>query len=196
MKSITGDIVVDYLEGSSSYGVIYEDGKFSSFLMGGEEKNLFDILTDIKKFIYENQMESAKKLLKVYKPLIFGSGDDNLIEYYHSVQFEYFYWKHSAKESEFKYHKLFKEKIEKLLPEYKLIKKKNNPRHIPDAWVERDGEEIPVEIKLNDFDQKALRQLRRYINVYKKNKGIAIGRKLTVDLPSDIRFISLEELER
>lgn len=83
----------------------------------------------------------------------------------------------------------------KYFPEYKLIRKKNNSKHIPDAWVEQDGEEIPVEMKLNDFDAKALKQLRRYINVYKKNKGIAIGRKLTVELPSDIRFISLEELE-
>jgi len=195
MKSITGSIVVDYLEGSSSYGVIYEDGKFSSFLMDGEEKSLFDILTDIKKFIYEDAMDSAKKLLKTYKPLIFASGDDNLIEYYHSIQFEYFYWRHSAKESEFKYQKLFKDKVENLYPEYKLTTMEHNPEHIPDAWVEKSGEKIPVEVKLRSFDKAALRQLERYIAAFQTKEGIAVARDVTVELPENIRFISLEELE-
>src|SRR5699024_1708766 len=195
MKSITGNIVVDYLKGSSSYGVIYEDGKFSSFLMDGEEKSLLDILTDIKKFIYEDAMDSANILLKTYKPLIFASGDDNLIEYYHSIQFEYFYWKHSSKESEFKYQKLFKDKVEILYPEYKLTTMKHNPEHIPDAWVEKSGEKIPVEVKLRSFDKAALRQLERYIEAFKTKEGIAVARDVTVELPENIRFISLEELE-
>lgn len=37
-------------------------------------------------------------------------------------------------------------------------------------------------------------QLMRYMNVYDTKIGLAIGRKLTVDLPANIEFIPLTEL--
>ena len=195
MKSIAGNIEIDYMEGRNDIGVVYKDGKFSHYLIGGEVKNLYDMVTMTKEYIYENDLTVAKKLLSLWKPLIYQSEDENLISYYHSVDFEHSYWRFSSMRNERNYQEKFNEKVEYIFPEYKLIKRKNNPKHIPDAWVEQDGEEIPVEMKLNDFNEKALKQLRRYMNVYKTNKGIAIGKNLTVDLPSDIRFISLDELE-
>ena len=50
-------------------------------------------------------------------------------------------------------------------------------------------------MKLNGFDGKALKQLERYMKVYKCEKGIAVGRTLNVKLPQNIEFVFLSELE-
>ena len=99
--------------------------------------------------------------------------------------------------NEFYYQKLFKDNVKLILgKQYKLLKnKKNNPHHIPDAWVEMNGEEIPVEVKRGCFDKKALRQLKRYMFVYQSKQGIAVAKELTVDLPENIIFVSLAQLE-
>jgi hypothetical protein len=73
--------------------------------------------------------------------------------------------------------------------EYKIVSKKNDPHHHPDFWVEKDGNEIPVECKLDSFTAAALRQLQRYMDFYGASKGIAVGRKLVCELPENIDFI-------
>lgn len=95
--------------------------------------------------------------------------------------------------NEFHYQNLFKEKCESL-GYGKPITRKSNLKDIPDAWVERNGEEIPVEVKLRDFNESALNQLLRYISSYKTKRGIAVGEKLTVELPENIEFVSLDQL--
>ena len=97
-------------------------------------------------------------------------------------------------ETEYQIHSLFKEKYSKLY-DGKIVNHKNNPKHIPDAWVLKDDEYIPVEMKLYDFDDKALNQLNRYINFYNCKHGIAVGSKCTVELPENIQFISIDELK-
>lgn len=94
---------------------------------------------------------------------------------------------------EFYYQNLFKEKCESL-GYGKPITVKSNLKDIPDAWVERNGEKIPVEVKLRDFNEHALNQLLRYISSYKAKRGIAVGEKLTVELPDNIEFVSLDQL--
>lgn len=80
---------------------------------------------------------------------------------------------------------------------YKKVSKHNNPKFRPDGWVAKDGADIPipVEVKLHSFDQAALKQLQGYMTEYECSEGIAIGEKLTVELPHNIRFISIKELE-
>lgn len=101
-------------------------------------------------------------------------------------------------ENEFTIQSMFKENVEKILgSEYHLLKeKKNNPRHIPDAWVTFEDQEIPVEVKYNTFDKKALKQLQRYMKVYKSKTGIAIGRTLGTYLPDNIRFVSISDMNK
>lgn len=99
------------------------------------------------------------------------------------------------KESEFYYQDLFKKKYVKIR-DGKIIDKKSDNLNIPDAWVEKEGEFLPVEVKLKDFDKRALNQLQRYISVYDCKNGIAVAENLTVELPENIEFISFDELER
>ena len=116
------------------------------------------------------------------------------IENFHSVASRLMFenvretWK-----NEFYYQNLFKEKCESL-GYGKPITVKSNLKDIPDAWVERNGEKIPVEVKLSDFNEHAINQLLRYISSYKAKRGIAVGEKLTVELPDNIEFVSLDQL--
>lgn len=96
--------------------------------------------------------------------------------------------------SEFDIHELVKEKVIKIVEDSEIVQMINDRNHQPDLWLKVKGEEIPVEIKLSNFDLKALKQLERYIKHYNCNKGIAIGSNLVVDLPKNIYFISIEEL--
>lgn len=93
------------------------------------------------------------------------------------------------------YNDLFNRIVEKILPGVTLIEKKNHPKHIPDAWLSIDNEDVPVEIKKGSFNDSALKQLLRYITVYGCNKGVAVGEKLTVELPENIMWISTATLE-
>ena len=77
---------------------------------------------------------------------------------------------------------------------YKIVKIKNDTCHKPDFWLKTNFETIPVEIKLHNFDKKALQQLLRYINFYNCKHGIAVGEKLTAELPDNISFISIDSL--
>ena len=72
---------------------------------------------------------------------------------------------------------------------YKIIKRKNNPKHIPDFWIENMDEICPVEIKLHNFDSKSLQQLQRYMDFYKCKKGIAVGKELSCEIPENVLFI-------
>ena len=70
----------------------------------------------------------------------------------------------------------------------------------PDAWVRlglfEDCELAPVEIKLHEFNITALRQLLRYLDFYKCNYGIAVGERLTTEIPNNIFFVSIKELDK
>lgn len=97
--------------------------------------------------------------------------------------------------SEKDYYPMFDKQIKKINnQQIYVIDHKNNIQHIPDRWINIGIEEIPVEFKLNYFNDSALKQLNRYINFYKSSYGIAIGRELRVSLPNNICFISLEEI--
>lgn len=95
---------------------------------------------------------------------------------------------------EFYYQQLFKVKSERL-GYGKVIERKSNRGGIPDAWVTKDGKDIPVEVKIDEFNQKALKQLLNYMDIYQTESGIAVARRLTVQLPDNIKFVPFSELE-
>ena len=99
---------------------------------------------------------------------------------------------------EFDIHQLFRENYSKVAAG-KVVNVKCDPHNIPDAWVEIAGVCIPVEMKLHNFNQAAVYQLRRYIDFYKVPvavfpRGIAVGASLTATLPQDMIFISIQDL--
>lgn len=96
--------------------------------------------------------------------------------------------------NEFYYQEMFRKAYPRI-SNTKIITVKNDGENIPDCWVEKDGKRIPVEVKKDKFGKKALRQLQRYMRVYKCNHGIAVGKKLDVNLESNIEFISICDLE-
>ena len=97
-------------------------------------------------------------------------------------------------QNEFYYQSDFKNNYAKIR-EGKVVKNKTDGHNIPDAWVERNGYIIPVEIKLRKFDKNALQQLNRYMKTYGSIKGIAVARELSIKLPKNVEFVSFSELE-
>lgn len=91
------------------------------------------------------------------------------------------------------YQGLFKKNINKCIPNAKIINKKVIDKNYPDAWVAIGEEELPVEMKRDKFNEKALQQLQRYIKVYQTNRGIAVAPKLSVSLPDNIIFIPFDK---
>lgn len=97
--------------------------------------------------------------------------------------------------NEYYYQKLFNRVVNRLLKGSNPIYVKTNGKDIPDSFVDVNGETMPVEVKLGNFDKKAKRQLERYIDSYGCCSGIAVGRELTTELPENMMFFSLKELE-
>lgn len=58
----------------------------------------------------------------------------------------------------------------------------------PDVVI--DGR-TPVEIKAGEFNGAALRQLQRYMKKYNSDCGVAVGSKLTTELPKGITFVQI-----
>ena len=104
---------------------------------------------------------------------------------------------HECSKTELYYQSVFKNNVKEILgDEYEIIKKSSDNKNIPDAWVSYSGEIIPVEIKIHEFDKKALKQLLRYMTKYETKHGIAIGERLTVDLPNNIVFVEMSVIKR
>jgi hypothetical protein len=87
--------------------------------------------------------------------------------------------------------------IEDILPKMSLFKTTNrngSNRNRPDIWFLLNGEMVPCEVKKNSFDKKAVEQLRRYMNYYGCQKGIAIASVLKHPLDEGMVFISLSDI--
>jgi hypothetical protein len=103
---------------------------------------------------------------------------------------------HQISVGEFAYHNYFEKNIAKLLPGWKIAK---HPRkrldHIPDFFIEKDGAICPVEIKKSTINLSALRQIKRYMKVFKASKGFVAAQECIVDLPETITFVPLPAIE-
>lgn len=104
-------------------------------------------------------------------------------------------WSRSYERLEANVYSLFKNYAELLIPDSKLIERRGDKHNIPDAWISIRGEEIPVEMKRNKFDAKAMRQLRRYMTVFNAKRGLAVAKEMIVDCPDDVIFIPIATLE-
>jgi len=100
-----------------------------------------------------------------------------------------------SRPTEFDIHEKFENGYRNVLGNnYEIVKVKNNPKHIPDFWLENGDDFIPVEIKLHDFSSAHLKQLQRYMDFYKCDRGVAVGKELKCSLPNNIKFINYEQL--
>lgn len=95
-----------------------------------------------------------------------------------------------AKGTEFEVHRHFWANLERYLPGATRIKSRSNQQHMPDGWVEIEGVAIPVEIKRDEFNVAAARQLARYMTEYGIPRGIAVAREIRC--PRDPRVIYVE----
>ncbi len=64
-------------------------------------------------------------------------------------------------------------------------------KHQPDGFLAWRDREVPVEIKRDVFDAKALRQLQRYMAAYDAELGVAVAPTLTATLPANITFVEV-----
>lgn len=98
------------------------------------------------------------------------------------------------RENEFTIQTMFNSYADRVIPGAKVVKKKNDRHNVPDSWIEIDGEEIPVEVKYGNFNERALDQLNRYVIAYSCKRGVAVGRALKAELPEGYIFVSIDEL--
>ena len=93
-----------------------------------------------------------------------------------------------AETNEFAIQRAFKEKYAN-----KVVDIKHDRHNIPDCWIQEDGILKPVEVKKGNFNNVALYQLKRYLDAYHCEQGIAVGEKCTVKLPDNIKFIPISD---
>ena len=99
-----------------------------------------------------------------------------------------------GKKSEKDVYEWFYKNFEKVLgKDFQLVRKKEAPKssnNRPDIWVmTEDGEMIPVECKLDKFTDRSLKQLKRYMEHFNSEHGIAVGKELACELPENICFV-------
>lgn len=84
----------------------------------------------------------------------------------------------------------FAERVGQLIPGAKIMSTfRHNRYHRPDFFVEVDGQIRVVEVKKKVIDKSALRQVLRYINIYKVDLGYAVAPECAVELPKNVRFV-------
>ena len=88
-----------------------------------------------------------------------------------------------------------KKNINRLIPGAEILNNfKRNPTHIPDFMIKIDGKIRPIEVKVKKVTLASVRQIVRYINFYKADKGYLIAPSLsdTIDLPENVIFIPFD----
>lgn len=173
---------------------ILEDGKFFTKFKGPRGNTVFydgdnDIFID--RYTFLELMSACKtysELTKLDKALCVLFHDDFSPEFSRMRSYIIMEKSREFYRDEFYYQDKFKEKCESL-GFGKIVGHKDNPKHKPDAWVSKNGELIPVEVKLSSFDNADLKQLSRYMSVYNTKHGYAVAKRLTVMLPKNITFI-------
>lgn len=179
-KEIIGNVIKDGM----SVTITREHGYLECYL-DGEKLDRFEMLSAS---LNCDDKKTAFEILNFASILFHPRGDYVFNTLYGAVAFEI---ARKFEKDELYFQRLFKEKCSSLgLGE--IVPHKDNQKHIPDAWINRNGELIPVEVKVSDFNKKALKQLNRYMDVYNTRHGIAVARSLAVELPDNIEFIPFD----
>ena len=174
-------------EERSEIQIVTKDGK-KEYFVDGVKIDRFKLLAMACK---EENKKNAWELMRIAS-IMFHPQDDKVFNcLYGAVAMDI---ARNFTKNEFYYHTIFKKNYSKIR-DGKVVKNETDGHNIPDAWVERNGHIIPVEIKLGKFGRKALQQLNRYMKVYRSTKGIAVARELSIKLPKNVEFVSFSELE-
>lgn len=169
-------------------------GKLKTVEIAGTKYSVFDCLATAVEAGERGDYELAKAMLDIVECGFAEYSDESLLTVAQAVREVVLFNKIRDKREENLYPVISKH-IKKLLgDDAEIIDKKNIGGNFPDLWVRIKDEEIPVEVKRHDFNLKAFKQLKRYMNVYQAKYGIAIGSRLTTPMPPNITFIPIEKI--
>ncbi|APT59548.1 hypothetical protein RGI145_19575 [Roseomonas gilardii] len=90
------------------------------------------------------------------------------------------------------YHPFFAQNVGALVPGATIVNIPNHPEGKCDFLLDCGGHLRPVEIKRGDFDWKAKRQLRGYMDFYGADHGYAAAPRLKCKLDADMTFLHLD----
>lgn len=85
--------------------------------------------------------------------------------------------------------------INSLIKNCNIVKKKPNPKFIPDFFVEVNGELSIIEVKKDIINNMALKQIQNYLKFYKIQKGYLMAPQISdnVKLPNNIKYINIDK---
>lgn len=81
--------------------------------------------------------------------------------------------------------------LSRYLPGAEAANAPHRAEGIPDGFVRYRGGLMPVEVKAEHFNGRALSQLMGYMRLYDTKGGIAVAPRLTAELPPEVLFISV-----
>jgi hypothetical protein len=169
--------------------IMYVDGRPELLMIEGRCLSRFDLLAEAIKG--ENKKTSFK-ILQLASILFHWQDDTTFNSLYGAAAMQICF---NNNKNENDLHHLFNQNIKKIFGEdAEMINKQSDGRNLPDSWVSLGGSEIPVEMKMGKFNSKAMKQLKRYMDNYGCKAGIAVGSELTTPIPSNVKFISNEQL--
>lgn len=142
----------------------------------------------------EEDYNLRENLFSLAADLFVGSECVYFLNLYHAIRVYDAWEKNTDRNNEYSLQRAFIKCADKVIEGSKVIKGPSDRHNIPDAWLEISGEKIPVEVKLRQFNQKALEQLNRYVTVFGSKYGIAVGENLTCNLPKNYIFVSKAEI--
>lgn len=156
--------------------------------------NKYELLALASKLAHKSKKD-ALIILKMTEELYLKFNDETFDELCDCVRMFILY--EDLSKDELYYQEVFKENCKNILgEEYEIYNKKNLQRKRPDAWVIKDHKEIPVEMKVHEFNKTAFKQLLNYMKMYKCDNGIAIGKPCDIKLPDNILFIDIKDVKK
>jgi len=176
--------------------IIYDKGKPVNIKIGEFILDKYEALAICIRLDKGNQ--NAMKFTEYIRNIFY---DDPIFKDISETVYRFLILKEMNIDNEFAVQRYFNGNVKNILGEeydyIELPKESIIKGHYPDSWIKYNDDLFPVEVKKNNFNDKALKQLTRYIDIYQSKKGIAVGEKLTVkgNLPSNIIFISSEGWE-
>lgn len=144
--------------------------------------------------VREDDDNSREKLFSLAASMFSGSECAYFWNLYDAIRIYDAWEKNIDRNNEYSLQSAFKKCADKVIEGSKLIKGPYDRHNIPDAWLEINGEKIPVEVKLSEFNQKAADQLNRYVSTFGSKYGVAVARELTCELPKNYIFVSSDEV--
>ena len=94
--------------------------------------------------------------------------------------------------SENELQKKFFDNLSSYIPGAVRVFKKGTEDDKPDGFIEINNKILPVEVKKESFDYRALIQLSRYIKRFECSQGIAVAKNLICKLPEHVIFIQMK----